>query len=228
MKTILPLLTIFFFASCQSRVALPKAPSEPVIFATVNTIPKAENVVFEGKTIGRSPVKLKVRSIDQLANGLTIANAPDELIEQQIRHVANNEVTVTLVLDKNLSKMAAALNLKKILVFDYGEEITFEFDKSDLKPEFKTLLVKQADLLKRHFKGIDIYICGHSDSVGRPEHNLELSMDRAKSVFYVLLDAGIPKESMKLQGFGSDYPLDDNNTETGRARNRRIEIILGR
>jgi len=107
MKTILPLLTVFFFASCQSRVAPPKAQPEPAIFATVNTIPEAEDVVFEGKTIGRSPVKLKVRSIDQLANGLTIANAPDGSIELKIRHVADNEVTVTLVSGNSLSQIAS-------------------------------------------------------------------------------------------------------------------------
>ncbi|MDR2562173.1 MAG: OmpA family protein [Holophagales bacterium] len=229
MKNIILLLPLIFLAACQKPVPLePDSMVDDSISATVHTLPPSEGVIYKGKMVGQAPVTLKVSSLDQLANNLSTTNSPDGTVEQRIRHLADDKVVVTLVLDKNLSKMATALNLKKILVFDYGDEITFEFNKSDLKPVFKTLLVRQADLLKKHFNGIDIYVCGHSDSVGRPERNLELSMDRAKSVFDVLLDAGIPKGSMKVQGFGSDYPLDDNDTEAGRARNRRIEIILGR
>jgi len=125
MKTILPLLTVFFLASCQSRVAPPKAQPEPEIFATVNTIPEVEDVVFEGKTIGRSPVKLKVRSIDQLANGLSVANAPDGSIELKIRHIANNEVAVTLVLGKSLSQIASRPPAKPALLLNAKQPEAF-------------------------------------------------------------------------------------------------------
>jgi outer membrane protein OmpA-like peptidoglycan-associated protein len=148
-------------------------------------------------------------------------------VEKRIGIISENEVEVTLVFDRDQSMMAKVLNLPKILVFDYGEGITFDFNKSELKPNLKPILLKQADMLKNYFSGIDIYICGHSDSIGRRERNLELSLARAEAVFNELAELGVPKESMKKQGFGSSYPLVSNDTEAGRARNRRIEIILG-
>ena len=229
MKIILPLFPLIFLAACHKPAApKPTASPESVISAEVHTLPEAQDVIFNGKVMGRAPVKLTVFSIDELTDNLSAANAPDGTVEQRIRHLATDDVVVTLILDKDLSKMATALNLKKILVFDYGDEITFEFNKSDLKPIFISLLAKQAEILKKHFSGIDIYICGHSDPVGRRERNVELSLERADSVFKVLAKAGIPEKSMKIHGFGSNYPLVSNDTEAGRARNRRIEIILGR
>jgi outer membrane protein OmpA-like peptidoglycan-associated protein len=210
---------------------LPPPPPlpEPEISALVNTIPSGAEIVFDGQTIGPSPARLQVFSIDELTtDNLTAANMPEEAVEQRIKFISEKDVEVTLVFDRELSKMAKALNLSKILVFDYGAEITFDFNKSDLKEDLIPLLKKQAELLKDYFDGIDIYLCGHTDSVGRKERNQELSLDRALAVFDELIKDGIPKERMKPQGFGSDFPLEANDTEEGRARNRRIEIILGR
>jgi outer membrane protein OmpA-like peptidoglycan-associated protein len=225
-------MLLVFLAACQKPMAPPGpvAPPlpEPAISATVHTLPADEDILFNGEAIGRAPAKLKVHSIEQLTDNLGAANAPNGAIEQRINYVASNEVEVTLIFDRNLSKMANALNLKKILVFDYGDEITFEFNKSELKPVFVSLLAKQSETLKKHFSGINIYICGHSDSIGRPMRNFELSLERAQTVFDALAKSGIPQKSMKVHGFGPDYPLASNDTEAGRARNRRIEIILGR
>jgi outer membrane protein OmpA-like peptidoglycan-associated protein len=224
MRKILFVLPLVFFAACQ-----PPGPklAGPSISATVHTLPTAGDIIFEGEKVGLSPVELKVNSINQLTENLSAANIVGEPVEQRIKFLSSNAVEVTLVFGHDYPKVAKALNLKKILVFDYGDEITFEFNKSDLKPEFKTLLSELSAVLKKSFSGIDIHVCGHSDSVGRRERNLELSLERAESVFKVLSESGVPKVSMKVQGFGSDYPLMSNDTEAGRAKNRRTEIILG-
>ena len=210
-------------------IEIPPPPfPEPDISALVTALPTSVEVLFEGKNLGYTPTKLKVHSVEQLVNNLTAADTSKEAVEKRISIISEVEVEVTLVFDRDQSKMAKALNLPNILVFDYGEGITFDFNKSELKPELRPILLKQADLLKKYFSGINIYICGHSDSIGRRERNMELSLARAEAVFSELADMGIPKASMKNQGFGSDYPLVSNDTEAGRARNRRIEIILGR
>jgi outer membrane protein OmpA-like peptidoglycan-associated protein len=206
----------------------PPPPPEPEISALVNTLPSAAEIVFDGQTIGPSPARLQVFSINELTENLTAANMPDDAVERRVKFISEKDVEVTLVFDRELSKMAKALNLSKILVFDYGAEFTFDFNKSEVKEDLIPLLKKQADLLNNYFDGIDIYLCGHTDSVGRKERNQELSLDRALAVFDELIKDGIPKERMKPQGFGSDFPLEANDTEEGRARNRRIEIILGR
>jgi outer membrane protein OmpA-like peptidoglycan-associated protein len=212
----------------EPEIPPPPPPPEPGIVALVKAVPGPVEVFFGGESIGHTPAQMKVHSVDQLSDGLTVADMPDGAVEQRISIITETEVEVTLVFDREKSQMAKALNLAKILVFDYGEEITFDYNQSELKPNFKPLLVKQAKLLNEYFSGIDVYICGHSDARGRRERNLELSLARALSVYEELLAAGVPKASMKIQGFGSDFPLAPNDTETGRARNRRIEIVLGR
>jgi len=230
MKIFLSILPVLFLVACQKPIDAPELEAVPDSFinATVHTLPNSHDVIFEGKVVGQAPVKLKISSLDQLTDNLSAGSSPDGTVEQRIRHLTSDEVVVTLILDKSLSKMATALDLKKILVFDYGDEITFEYGKSDIKPAFRTLLQKQAELLNRHFKGIDLHICGHADSKGRAERNSEISMERARAVYDVMAGFGVTRASMKVHGFGSEYPLDDNSTEAGRARNRRTEIILGR
>jgi len=231
-KRALPFAFLLLLIACPKPVSL--QPPEPVITqpmpeisALVRSVPQNIEILFEGKSIGQTPANLKVYTIDQLSGGFSAANASDEVVEQRVSVITEKEVEVTLTFDLEQSKMAKALNLSRILVFDYGEGITFDFNKSEIKPDFKPLLERQAEMLKNYFSGIDVYICGHSDSIGRRERNLELSLERAMSVYEKLKADGVPRESMKVKGFGSDYPLVSNDTEAGRARNRRIEIILG-
>ena len=76
-----------------------------------------------------------------------------------------------------------------------------------------------------------IRIAGHTDNIGNPESNLKLSKDRAEKVKSFLIanaDSSMSDERIKAIGFGDTQPLLDanNKTETGRAKNRRVEIIL--
>jgi outer membrane protein OmpA-like peptidoglycan-associated protein len=218
------------FAACPQpkspKPELVTLPSENAFSVMITSVPNNVEILF-GDMKAITPTKLKVHSIDQLLlDNIKAVNMP-EVVERRIKIYSEKEVEVNLFFDRELSEMAKALNLTKIIVFDYGEGITFDFNKYEIKPNFKPLLAKQADMLKKYFDGIDVYVCGHSDSVGRRDYNLELSLDRAKSVYDELAKLGVPKSSMKIQGFGSDYPLVSNDTEEGRAQNRRIEIILG-
>jgi len=71
-----------------------------------------------------------------------------------------------------------------------------------------------------------VYVCGHTDSSGGEEHNLVLSLERAQAVTNVLVDEGVERERIKTQGFGWDYPLAPNDADSGKALNRRTEVIL--
>lgn len=73
---------------------------------------------------------------------------------------------------------------------------------------------------------IFIEIRGHTDNVGTPEDNQELSLSRARSVKSVLVDKGISESRIKVKGFGESRPLADNDTEEGRRLNRRTEFII--
>jgi outer membrane protein OmpA-like peptidoglycan-associated protein len=67
---------------------------------------------------------------------------------------------------------------------------------------------------------------GHTDSVGNYESNRTLSLQRAITVRDYLISQGVPASTINVEGLGSDQPIADNGTAEGRARNRRVEIIL--
>jgi outer membrane protein OmpA-like peptidoglycan-associated protein len=69
-----------------------------------------------------------------------------------------------------------------------------------------------------------IAIHGHTDNVGSDADNLKLSEDRAIAVYNYLIDAGISKERLSAQGYGSTRPVSDNSSQQGRAKNRRVEF----
>jgi len=226
---LLPTTFVLACISCKGPtvepVSSPAQQSE--ISVLVNSIPANVEVAFEGKRLGHTPVKLKVDSIDQLIDSFSTLNVTTSTVEQRITVVSEGEAEVNLVLDPNFSRMAKVLNLSKIIVFDYSERITFDVNSAELKPNFRPLLEKQAEMLKKNFSGVDVFICGHTDSTGSDNANRLLSLRRAESVHSKLLEMGVPKSAMKVQGFASNYPIADNTTKDGRARNRRIEIILG-
>ncbi len=67
---------------------------------------------------------------------------------------------------------------------------------------------------------------GHTDWIGSDEYNQKLSEKRAYSVYKYLVEHDVDKEMLSTEGKGETQPIDDNNTESGRARNRRVEFYL--
>ena len=70
-------------------------------------------------------------------------------------------------------------------------------------------------------------IVGHTDNEGDEENNRALSQARADTVMHYLIGRGVEAERLSAEGVGSDQPVEDNATQFGRARNRRVEFRLG-
>ncbi len=105
--------------------------------------------------------------------------------------------------------------------------IFFEFDSYDLRPESISELEYLRDLLVKN-PGLRIEIGGHTDSKGSNQYNMELSRQRARVVYQYLIDHGIDKGRLTYKGYGETKPVSSNETEEGRASNRRTEIkIIG-
>jgi OmpA-OmpF porin, OOP family len=102
--------------------------------------------------------------------------------------------------------------------------INFETGKSDIQPESKAIIDQIYEMLKQN-PDLKISIEGHTDNVGTAETNQILSESRAKSVMNELVSKGIPAERLKYKGWGQVKPIADNNTEEGKAKNRRVEIV---
>ena len=103
--------------------------------------------------------------------------------------------------------------------------IFFDTDKYDLKPESRVELSKLITFLNDN-PGVSIELSGHTDNVGEDSYNQKLSENRAKAVYDYLLEQGIVKERLNYKGYGESKPVADNNSESGRAKNRRTEFKI--
>lgn len=105
------------------------------------------------------------------------------------------------------------------------KNVFFDTDKYDLKSKSKIELDKLVSFLEKNTT-ITIELGGHTDNVGSAKSNQILSNNRAKAVYNYLLEKGIAKERLATKGYGDVKPIADNNTEAGRAENRRTEFKI--
>ena len=105
----------------------------------------------------------------------------------------------------------------------YG--INFDTGKSTIKPESAQAIGEIAKLLNAD-PGLKIHVVGHTDNVGGVDSNIKLSQDRAEAVLQALVrDHGIAPARLRSYGCGQFAPVASNDTEEGRAKNRRVELV---
>ncbi len=105
----------------------------------------------------------------------------------------------------------------------YG--ILFDVAKSEIKPESEKAIGEIAKLLTAD-PSLKVYVVGHTDAVGTVESNLKLSQDRAEAVLQALVKShGIAAARLKAFGNGPFAPVASNDSEEGRAKNRRVELV---
>ncbi len=102
--------------------------------------------------------------------------------------------------------------------------INFDTDKATLKTDGKEAVNEIAKALNVD-KTLKIAINGYTDNIGNETHNLELSKKRAKTVKEELVKIGIDASRLSFEGFGQNSPIADNNSDEGKAQNRRVELI---
>ena len=105
------------------------------------------------------------------------------------------------------------------------EGILFETGKAELKPESMAAIAEVAKLLKSD-AGLKLFVVGHTDNVGGVDGNLKLSQGRAASVVQALVKThGIEVARLKAFGAGPYSPVTSNDSDEGRAKNRRVELV---
>ena len=104
------------------------------------------------------------------------------------------------------------------------ETIQFEHGKADIDPRSTDLLDQVAEILKTTSTIARLTIEGHTDTTGEPAANQPLSEARALAVKKYLEGKGVSSSRLESKGYGSEHPLDTNDTEDGRAKNRRVEF----
>lgn len=132
--------------------------------------------------------------------------------------------------EKSYSELSPYLKDILLQPTDVGTVVTlknvfFDFDKTELKPESFVELDKLVEYLRNNGE-LRIEIGGHTDDQGTDEYNDRLSENRAKSVYDYLVGKGISADRLKYKGYGKRMPVVANDTEEGRAANRRTEFKI--
>ncbi|WP_298092917.1 OmpA family protein [uncultured Sphingomonas sp.] len=111
------------------------------------------------------------------------------------------------------------------LLLNIPSGITFAYDSANVQPQFQRTLDQVANTLAQYNQTyIDVY--GHTDSTGSDAYNQTLSERRAVSVADYLVSRGVQRARIGTRGFGETQPIESNDTDAGRAANRRVEIKI--
>jgi outer membrane protein OmpA-like peptidoglycan-associated protein len=111
------------------------------------------------------------------------------------------------------------------LKLSLDSEVSFDFDRSEIKPSFRRTLDKLANVLLKYERTV-VHVVGHTDNVGSVEYNARLSQRRADTVARYLIDRNVSRSRVHSEGRGESEPRDTNSTEAGRQLNRRVEIYV--
>ncbi len=104
-------------------------------------------------------------------------------------------------------------------------DILFDFDKATLRRDVEFNLVKISTILNQ-FSEMNVLVEGHTDAIGTDEYNLDLSKRRAQAVQDFLISQGVDAKRLSAEGYGESRPVADNETEEGRQKNRRVDLVI--
>ncbi|HNP06130.1 MAG TPA: OmpA family protein [Cyclobacteriaceae bacterium] len=221
-----PIPTLFNDTTIIADIYLAPIPKKLMLAGTV----------FDSKT--NEPIKARVNATYKETNSSRNLDAPKGNYEMEINdmgwyvfnasaegylnaadsiEVINNEIN-PLIKDLYLNKIEVGVTVRL-------KNIYFDFDKTTLKSESFVELDKVVDLLKSN-PSVEIEISGHTDSKGSDDYNLNLSQGRSQSVVDYLISQGIESYRLSAQGYGETKPIDSNDSEEGRANNRRVEFTV--
>lgn len=162
---------------------------------------------------------------ENAAEGWVVAHLVDDQFDVWLaaNHAADGTdraLTFTVV-DAGASALAAALERDCRATL---RGVTFDFNAATLRPSAESVLARAAAALKAK-PTLSVVVQGHTDSVGDDAFNQTLSERRAETVRAWLTAHGVPAAHLSAAGFGKRVPIADNDSDTGRAKNRRVELV---
>ncbi len=106
---------------------------------------------------------------------------------------------------------------------DVGKVVYFDYDRDDIKPEYRELIATHARYLRAH-PDTAVKLGGHADERGTREYNLALSERRAKAVLNQMLLQGVAEAQLSTAAYGEEYPAATGHGEAAWSKNRRVEF----
>ncbi len=139
------------------------------------------------------------------------------------RQEADEAINKARQLAAKLTEMEARKTSRGIILT--LSDVLFGIGQSTLKPESQQMMLQLSEYLKEYPER-NVLIEGFTDSSGSAETNMDLSARRAQAVRNELVNRGVQSDRIRVRGFGSKFPVGDNNTPYGRQLNRRVEIVI--
>lgn len=159
---------------------------------------------------GKSSKVLLGTAIGAAAGG-ALGSQLDRQAAELRQQLANDGITIT--------------NTGSQLIVTLPQSITFATDSFTVREGLRADLMRVAAHLQR-YPNSDVQIIGHTDSTGAASYNQDLSERRARAVSSVLAQGGVPQGRLVTVGMGENQPVASNQTAEGKARNRRVEIVI--
>ncbi|EGV33326.1 OmpA/MotB domain protein [Thiorhodococcus drewsii AZ1] len=161
----------------------------------------------------------------RLTEELTEILDADRSARKETQPSVQPETTATPTLEEDLAGLDAQPTEDGLRISLGESELSFPSGSADLGNTNPKALARIADLLARR-DNLRVLLRGHTDSQGKETTNLKLSEERARAVKDLLVASGVSEERIQVEGFGERSPIAANETQEGRARNRRVELYL--
>lgn len=150
--------------------------------------------------------------------------APDYLRSVvQVDVAARQDVRTQLSISKRPKQANVIVTPNEVKL---KKQVHFEHDSAKLAPDSMGIVQEIAEVLREHPKLDQIEIQGHTDNSGNEAYNKRLSQERAEAVREALIQHGVEPSRLTARGYGQEKPIAPNVTDAGRARNRRVQLII--
>ncbi len=169
-------------------------------------------------------VEAAQRELDQIVAERLQLQAEVSMLSEQAAGLEREKAELSSRLAGALSQVADTQSSARGMIVSLPD-ILFDTNEATLKSEARVVLAKLAGILLI-LPDLNLRIEGHTDSTGSAEYNQQLSEKRATSVRVFLTEQGIAASRMVAVGYGFDRPVASNDTREGRAKNRRVEIVI--
>ena len=226
----------------EQRVKLPTFQKDTTLLIDVYLTPVAKKLILAGSVYNQKTDKLMTanlsmilredrnvnmnltakggnyeKEINKLGWYIITASAEGFLNSTDSIYVPSKDVT-PVVKDMYLQPIEVGVTVKL-------KNVYFDYDKTTLQSQSYVELDKVVEFLQKN-SSVEIEIAGHTDSRGSDQYNLDLSQGRCQSVVDYLIAQGVESYRLTAHGYGEGKPIDSNDTEDGRANNRRVEFTV--
>lgn len=195
-----------------------------MLFSSCDTIQSMNNTQ-KGAAIGTATGAALGSLIGNKAGNTAIGAIAGAAIGGVAGGLIGNKMDKQAAEIENTVAGAEVIKVDEAILVKFDSGILFDFDKTELKPAARTNIEQLVKSLNEN-PDTDILVIGHTDSRGTDQYNQGLSERRAKAVKDFAVSKGLNSSRMKTMGKSFHEPIADNDTEAGRAENRRVEIVI--